>query len=141
FEKTGTKAILVGFPGEIHLAYDGSSGKPSLVWRGAFFDAYDTWFTRAAPFGNPLSEEVYAFGEGVSGNRFKGYRLDDDGTPTFLVESSGREVRESFRVDNGQLIRNLEWDAGEAPGVMHPLGVSVKEERGEDSLTVIYSWK
>lgn len=141
FEKTGTKAILVGFPGEIHLAYDGSTGKPSLIWRGAFFDAYDTWFTRAAPFGNPLSEEVYAFGEGGSGDRFKGYLLDDDGNLTFLIDFGGREVRESFRVENGQLIRELEWDSGEAPGVVHPLGVSVKEERGENFLTVIYSWK
>ena len=57
---TGTKAILVGFPGEIHIAYDGFSAQPSLVWRGKFFDTYHTWYTREAPFENPLSDEVHA---------------------------------------------------------------------------------
>ncbi|MEM7602056.1 MAG: c-type cytochrome [Verrucomicrobiota bacterium] len=140
-EKTGTKAILVGFPGEIHLAYDGNVGKPSLIWRGAFFDAYDTWFTRAAPFEKPLSEEVYAFPEEGNRNRFKGYRVDQEGDPTFLIEADGRKITESFRVDESRLIRTIQWDEGAAPLVSHPQGVEVGEMFKGKILTITYSWK
>ena len=43
FKKAGSKTILVGFPGQIHIAYDGLNAHPSLVWKGRFFDAYNTW--------------------------------------------------------------------------------------------------
>lgn len=140
-EGAGTKAILVGFPGEIHLAYDGSLGYPSLVWRGKFFDAYDTWFTRAAPFENPLSDDVYAFGEGGGEGRFSGYQLDANGNPVFLIERDGHMIEESFRVETGKLIRSLKWEDGEAPKVSHPHGVEVASEASAKSLTFIYSWK
>lgn len=141
FEKTGTKAILVGFPGGIHLSYDGSAGKPSLLWRGAFFDAYNTWFTRAAPFENPLSEDVYPFAEGGDGARFRGYRLDDGGQPVFLLEREGVLIEEAFRVEDDRMIRTLKWESGTAPVVVHPAGVEVASESTGNTLTFIYSWK
>lgn len=140
-EKTGTKAILVGFPGEIHLAYDGNLGEPSLLWRGQFFDAYDTWFTRAAPFENPLSDDVYAFAEGKGEGRSLGYRLDDGGNPVFLIERDDDVIEERFHVEAGKLIRSLAWGKGGAPKVGHPAGVEVASEASGKTLTFIYSWK
>ena len=88
FEKTGTKAILVGFPGEIHLAYDGMKSQLSLVWRGQFFDAYGTWFSRFAPFEKPLSSEVYPVNNaGLEASRFPGLYDRPSWQPHVFIQS------------------------------------------------------
>jgi len=140
-KKTGSKAILVGFPGEIHLAFNGESGFLSLVWRGRFFDAYDTWFTRAAPFGEPLGDEVYEVSEPEIKGRFRGYKLDEGGNPTFLVHRDSREFRERFSVAEGQLMREVRWAEGGPPKLRHPKDVLKSEASGENILTYTYSWK
>lgn len=143
FEGTGTKAILVGFPGGINLAYDGSGARPAVVWRGAFFDAYQTWYSRHAPFERPLGEEVAALGEtgAETGRRFRGYRLDGGGNPAFLFEDGEREVTERYSVNDGKLLREFTWTEGTAPAVAHPEGVAVETEAEERTMTFIYSWK
>ena len=140
-KKTGTKAILVGFPGEVHLAFDGDSGFLSMVWRGRFFDAYDTWFTRAAPFGQPLGDEVYEVPKPGTKGRFRGYELDEGGNPTFIVNRGGREFRERFSVAEGQLIREVRWVEGDPPKLRHPKNVLKSEASGENILTYTYFWK
>lgn len=141
FEKTGAKAILVGFPGNIHLAYDGLKAKPSMIWRGKFFDAYNTWYTRAAPFEKPLGEEVYEFDPSGESSRFLGYRIDAKGNPTFLLSKKDQKIEESFQVNDEALVRTMVWDKGTAPAVIHPAGVQVEETSGTNSRTFIYSWK
>lgn len=143
FEGTGTKAILVGFPGGINLAYDGSGARPAVVWRGAFFDAYQTWYSRHAPFEKPLGETVTSLPEtgAETGRRFRGYRLDAGGNPTFLFTDGDRVVNEAFSVVGGTLVRTLSWTEGNAPTVTHPADVEVGTKTGERTLTFIYSWK
>lgn len=142
FEGAGTKAILVGFPGGISLAYDGLAARPALLWRGPFFDAYHTWFSRHAPFEKPLGEAVVAFSEPPPrSRRFRGYRLDAAGNPTFLFSEDGREVGERFSAEGGKLARTLSWTEGDAPAATHPEGVAVESTGGERTLTFIYSWK
>lgn len=140
-KQTGTKAILVGFPGNIHMAYDGEAGRPSLVWRGRFFDAYDTWFTRAAPFETPLEEKVLRFKPGEAGGRFVGYQVDADGNPTFLVDSKGRTLRDHYRVEGVALVRTLTWEEGDMPEVSAPAGVEIDRKESGNTLTLTYSWK
>ena len=137
----GTKAILVGFPGDIHIAYDGGSARPALIWRGAFFDAYSTWFLRMAPFEKPMSEDVYSFPEVEGERRFRGYRLDEKGVPTFQFVESDRVVKERFEVGDGTLRRVLSWEKGSPPMIGHPKGVEASVEEEEKKLTVIYRWK
>ncbi len=141
FKRTGSKAILVGFPGEIHIAYDGLDAYPSLVWRGRFFDAYNTWFSRMAPFETPLSEDVFEFPEPESKGRFRGYRLDASGNPIFLLQVDGRDLEESFSVADAKLYRTISWTEGPKPLVTHPKGVDVAEKAKKNTLTFIYSWK
>ncbi|MEX2579972.1 MAG: c-type cytochrome [Verrucomicrobiales bacterium] len=141
FEGAGTKAILVGFPGDIHLAYDGEAGRPALVWRGRFFNAYHTWFSRHAPMEKPLGDEVHEFAVSPPRAQFGGYLLDDGGNPVFLTRRDGREVEEKFAVAEGKLVRTLEWEEGEAPAVAHPRGVEVETKTEEGILTCIYSWE
>jgi mono/diheme cytochrome c family protein len=140
-EKTGAKAILVGFPGQIHLAYDGLAARPSLVWKGRFFDAYSTWFTRAAPFEKPLGEDIYEFAPSSGSARFCGYKLDSQGNPTFLSTQGESKIEEHFEVKEGQLLRTITWQNGNAPFATHPPGVEMVSEITENKQIYIYFGK
>lgn len=147
-QEVGTHAILVGFPQGVHFAYDGALARPALIWRGKFFDAYTTWFSRFAPFEKPLGDAVVKWPEASMGDpaaRFEGYRLDAKGVPTFYWLSGGLQVRERFEPVDGGLRRVLEWDlpAVNLRPVAHPEGVTVKEESSSKagSRSFIYTWK
>lgn len=140
-KRTGSKAILVGFPGGINMAYDGAGAHPSLIWKGRFFDAYHTWFSRMAPFEEPLGKNVSEFPKPEEKGRFRGYRLDESGDPTFLIQIDGRALEEKFSVSDGKLIRTLSWKEGEVPVVTHPQGLEVERGARSKELTFIYSWK
>lgn len=140
-EGVGTKAILVGFPGGISLAYDGHKSRPALIWRGGFFDAYQTWYSRSAPFEKPLGEELHPFPKSNVTARFRGYRLDEGGNPTFLLHDGARELSESFSVTDGVLVRVIHWNEGGTPQVDHPAGLAVSVKADDGTLTCTYSWK
>ena len=109
---------------------------------GTIFDAYNTWFTRAAPFEEPLGEEIFEFPKPENKGRFRGYRIDPSGNPIFLVQADGRRLEESFSVSDGKLYRTISWTEGTAPIVTHPTGVDVKEEESKkNTRTFTYSWK
>lgn len=144
--EVGTHAILAGFPGGVNLAYDGEQGRPALAWRGRFFDAYSTWFVRAAPFEDPLEKEVHLWprpsGSGSGG--FRGYRLDSGGNPTFLITLDGVPVEDRYQVRDGKLHRTVAWPAGTVEPVwQHPegLGVETAPSAAPQQRTFIYSWK
>ena len=146
FAGVGTHAILVGFPHGVHLAYDGKTGRPALAWRGRFFDAYATWFSRFAPFEKPLGDAVVKWpSSGGEPVRFEGYRLDAQKVPVFLLKVGGAPVTDRFDAVDGGLRRTL---SGAAPalnalGVTHPAGVAVHEENSDSKETRIftYLWK
>jgi cytochrome c2 len=147
-EGVGTHAILVGFPGGVSLAYDGERALPALAWKGRFFDAYTTWFSRHAPFEKPLGDGVVkwpAVSPGCAEARFLGYTLDAAGVPTFRWIAGGLQVRERFEPAGGGLRRTLSWDmpAANLRAVVHPEGVTVKEETtgNRGSRSFIYTWK
>ena len=144
--QVGSQAILAGFPGGIHIAFDGDKGRPALAWRGRFFDAYSTWFVRAAPFEDPLEKEVFAWPKASENDApgYRGYRLDKAGNPTFLTRVEGIDVEESYRVEEGKLHRLVTWAQGEKePAWSHPEGLAVTESAGENNHQrhFVYSWK
>lgn len=141
FERAGTKAILVGFPGGISLAYDGDKAELAQVWRGPFFDAYTTWYLRAAPIEKPLSDAVYDVPVSETGARFRGYKTDEKGNPTFLSTIGSQDLQESFSVADGKLIRKISWSDGPAPPIFHPEGVGHEEKKEGNTLTITYFWK
>ena len=146
-EGVGTHAILVGFPGSVSLAYDGKNARPSLAWKGKFFDAYNTWFSRFAPFEKPPGESVVKWpapSASTSDVRFEGYRLDAQGVPTFLLSVGGVRVEERFEGMENGLRRTIAADEAVLKNfpVAHPEGVTLTEEPaapGKRSFT--YSWK
>lgn len=146
-KEVGTHAILVGFPTGVHLAFDGKNGRPVLLWKGRFFDAYTTWFSRFAPFEKPLSDAIVKWPEEPSHEptlEFIGYRLDKKGVPSFLYSASGARVEERFEgVENG-ITRVISWAQGAPePAVTHPAEVVVQEvlPRRAQQRQFTYFWK
>jgi len=144
----GTHAILVGFPAGIHLAYDGSDCRPALLWKGRFFDAYGTWFSRFAPFEKPLGETAVSWpksAEASGARQFEGYRIDAGGVPTFLFSVDGASVAERFEPgDNGLLRRSVTWkiDALRSLPLSHPVGLTMRETAASapGKREFIYTW-
>ena len=146
----GVRAILVGFPTGVHLAYDGDKGGPGLAWKGRFFDAYLTWFSRFPTFEKPIGEQVVAWPKPVvawpkSADRFLGYRLDAKGNPTFLNEQRGVKVEETYEGVEGGLRRTVTWAPTPdfVPTITHPAGmiVDMKESTAEGRRVFTYLWK
>lgn len=148
-EGVGTHAILVGFPEGIHIAYDGLSARPMLAWKGRFFDAYSTWFSRFAPFENPLGESIIRWDHKNDDDRdvrFLGYQLDSDGIPTFLHSVDRVRIAEKFHpVSSNELFRELKWDPDQLKeiAITHPTGVVATESPDSVSghLKFVYLWK
>lgn len=142
FEKAGGRAVLAGFPGGIHIAYDGDRGQPALAWRGRFFDAYETWFLRKAEFQKPLGEDLVEFESPSKGSRFRGYDVDEKGNPSFQLNQEGIEFTDHYRVEEGSLIRTVSWIGDTPPQIAHPGGLIRKEQEGGNNERVFhYRWE
>jgi hypothetical protein len=108
----GPRAILVGFPEMVHVAFDANGVRMAKAWRGKFFDAAGMWEGRGGNWLGPLGTDVIDFPQGPSfafleslgaawpkivepekspapetyrnvGGHFKGYELDKQERPTF----------------------------------------------------------
>jgi hypothetical protein len=130
FKDIGTKAILVGFPGGFNLGYDTATAQPKLLWQGRFMDAYNTWFVRKFPFEVPLEKVVHNFPPKEAG-QYKGFQLEEDGSPTFLAEG----FEETFRSRDGQFLRIVTPSKAK---VTHPDGVKMEAIDEGDSMIYIY---
>ncbi len=127
--EAGTHAIAVGFPQQIHYAFNSENMQLAVGWRGKFLDAQGTWFIRFAPSATPLGETVVEFPNAVplaqlstpadawpvtSMNAaspqptFSGYRLDSGGVPTLLYQFGTIDVEdriEPIAAEETQLLR------------------------------------
>jgi cytochrome c2 len=125
--EAGTHAIAVGLPAGMHFAFDAEQLRLAQLWKGRFLDAQGTWFSRFAPPARPLGEAVVTLPAGPSlawltspdqpwpgdeddaaTNRFRGYRLDKAGVPTFLYDIGPARVEEQMNAgSHGGLVRRL----------------------------------
>ena len=120
-EGAGPRAIAVGFPDNVHVAWDADQLRLALVWRGAFIDAGKHWTGRGQGFQSPLGDGVFtpeaapsiavlaspespwpvakpdqpAGGQG-DGVRFRGYSLDAQGRPSFNWSNGGMRISEKI---------------------------------------------
>ena len=98
----GPRAIGVGYPEKMNLAFDANEIRLAMLWQGAFIDAGRHWTDRGVGFEGPAGDNVLHLPEGAafavlprpdapwptakakeSGYRFLGYRLTPDDRPTF----------------------------------------------------------
>ncbi len=102
-EGAGTRAIGVGYPAKLNLAFDANDLRLAMIWHGAFIDAAKHWTGRGAGFERPLGDNIFNLPVGIpfarldgsqsawpqtpakeSGYVFRGYRLGEQRNPTFL---------------------------------------------------------
>lgn len=97
---TTPRAIGVGFPGGVNLAYSADNLAPELVWTGAFIDGARHWIDRGQGNQPPAGEkQVKLTGSRAlpDGARFRGYKLDPAGNPTFSVQLGKQFLLDSWR--------------------------------------------
>jgi hypothetical protein len=139
----GPRAILVGYPDSLNLAFDANTVRLAKAWRGRFFDAKGMWDGRGGAALGPLGIDVIDLPPGPSfavlvepkaewpspkpkqrdlGGDFKGYVLHKEGRPTFRYVLKGVEVRESpvpvLKPGGAALLRRFELKAdADAPAL------------------------
>ena len=142
----GPRSIAIGYPENVHVAFDANNIRLAKVWRGGFFDARGTWQGRAGQFFGPYGTDVLNLPPGPAiaslddidspwpiagrndrnvGGRFLGYRLDDEGRPVLryrlhdlLIEEAPEPLRSGGGTD---LIRRFRLAAGSDPRPLYLL--------------------
>lgn len=62
----GSRAIGVGYPEGVHLAFDANDARLALIWQGAFIDASRHWNGRGQGYQPPAGEKVQSLVAGIS---------------------------------------------------------------------------
>jgi cytochrome c2 len=113
-EGAGTRAIGVGYPEKVNLAFDANNLRLAMIWHGAFMDASRHWNGRGEGFEPPLGDNVLHLPVGPSfailagendawpaksakelGQQFKGYKLTPDNRPTFMYRVGNVTVEDA----------------------------------------------
>ena len=108
----GLHAIAVGFFQNFHVAFDSKSCRWMLAWSGPFLDAEATWDDRFTPLTSPSGDQLPWFpqsnpfwkqedtgrqGANLNINAvFSGYRLDEQGIPSFHYTLGGGVVEDQI---------------------------------------------
>lgn len=127
-EGAGMHAVAVGFPQQIHVAFDSLEVRWAIAWKGQFVDAMTTWEERAMTPAKPLGKSVLTLPLRMplaklssasdpwpdacgtkAGYESKGYRISKDGVPTFLYQIGHLTVEDAIRpaADGKSLKRTL----------------------------------
>ena len=112
-EGGGSRAIGVGFPEKVNLAWDANEMRLALIWHGAFIDASRHWTGRGVGFEAPLGDHLIALPSNAplaklaspndawptgmareNGYRFLGYKLDAKQRPLFRYSYAGLTVED-----------------------------------------------
>ena len=122
-EGAGPRAIGVGYPQKVNLAFDANDLRLALLWHGGFIDAAKHWKGRGPGFQPPLGDNILSLPEGVSfatlestgttawpteaakklGYKFRGYRLDTKGQPAFGYQVGAVHVSDKVQpVSDGE---------------------------------------
>lgn len=160
---TSPRAIGVGFPGGLNLAYSADNLAPELIWTGKFIDGAPKWLERGTEINPPAGENVVNLSKTrflPKQARFKGYKLDPSGNPTFSVQIGEQVLLDSWSSGKNTLIRTLSLSGGAPVEILisdQPAGKllitatpqSLQEHAGKITLkltpgqttTLTYLWK
>jgi hypothetical protein len=109
----GSRAIGVGYPEKVSLAFDANELRLALLWQGDFIDAGKHWNDRGEGFQGPLGDDILKLPAGAGfavlpaadtawptatakelGYKFNGYKLTPDDRPTFLYTVADAKVED-----------------------------------------------
>lgn len=151
----GNRAIAVGYPGGMNIAWSAERMTMALAWRGAFMDASKHWLDRGAghqaPLGfdvfRPLEDNTLPFAirkdpsdpwprlerdDRAEGYQWKGYQLDERRFPTFSYTWNGVQVADRFDVSGdavtgkGTITRTLRLTGQIPPNTVFRVASGVK---------------
>jgi mono/diheme cytochrome c family protein len=110
-EGVGPRAIGVGYPEKLNLAFDAEQCRLALLWHGGFIDAARHWSARGAGFEKPLGDNILRLPEGppfavlpdenakwpgaTLTADFRGYKLGEKGKPMLLYEWEGLTIEDT----------------------------------------------
>lgn len=152
-EGAGPRAIGVGYPEQLNLAFDANRLRLALLWQGAFIDASRHWNGRGEGFQGPAGQAILRLPEETSiavldsandawpvedprgaMSKFRGYRLSDDGRPTFLYKVAGVQVEDfpntALQPSRAVLERKFVFRADTSPDSLYLLAAtgSIEQE-------------
>jgi mono/diheme cytochrome c family protein len=144
----GPRAIGVGYPERVNLAFDANHLRLALLWQGEFIDASKHWVDRGAGFQAPAGDNVVALPDAppfatladakapwpaapkaslkAAGFEFRGYDLDAKRRPTFLYSWGTHEVADHFEPLSATSLRRTVTVTGAGPGGWY-LGAAAKK--------------
>jgi mono/diheme cytochrome c family protein len=161
----GARAIGVGYPEKMSLAFDANDMRLALIWQGAFIDAAKHWEGRGVGFEGPLGDNVLALPTGApfavlekkdaawptgpskeQGYKFIGYRLTPDERPTFDYSVNDVKIEDfpnpSTVGKDASLKRTLKLSAGSTvEGLVFRAAVGKKIEAAGDGWFKVDGWK
>jgi len=97
---TTPRAIGVGFPDGVNLAYSADHLAPELIWTGAFIDGSRHWIDRGQGNQPPAGKQVVKLSASAAlpeEARFRGYKLDPAGNPTFSVQVGKQYLLDTWK--------------------------------------------
>ena len=150
----GTRAIVVGYPEKLNLAFDANELRLAMIWKGGFIDAARHWTDRGEGFEGPLGDDVMKFPNGQAfagllmgnspwptgnprenGFKFLGYNTTKDERPTFRYSYQGLTI-EDFPNPSGKenptLKRQFTLTGKPVEGVFFRAAVGDKIEEAAD---------
>ena len=148
----GPRAIGVGFPEQVSLAFDAEGCRLALIWQGSFIDAKRHWTGRGQGFEPPAGGNLITFADGPefallaskdatwpseSELAFRGYRLSDDNRPTFFYQLKNLSIQDTPNAMEDEksvgLTRTFKIQSnGSTPGIWHRAAVGQKIEANND---------
>jgi cytochrome c553 len=160
-EGAGSRAIGVGYPEHVNLAFDANDIRLAMIWHGAFMDAGRHWNGRGEGYEPPLGDNVLNLPKGPAfailakpgddwptapakslGIHFSGYRLSADDRPTFLYAIGGVKVEDFaaplVKGKDATLRRTIELTEGQGgAGLYYRAAIGNKIESGGNDVYVI----
>jgi mono/diheme cytochrome c family protein len=97
---TTPRAIGIGFPGGVNLAYSADHFTTELIWTGDFMDGSRHWIDRGQGNQPPAGQNVVKLSGSPAlsdGARFRGYKLDPAGNPTFSVQIGRQYLLDAWK--------------------------------------------
>jgi mono/diheme cytochrome c family protein len=107
------RAIGMGLPGGVNFAWSADNFVPELIWTGKFMNATHHWTDRGQGFQPPAGERVVTLSQGKGlalasearngwpketklESKFRGYKFDSNGIPTFATQIGDGYLLDSF---------------------------------------------
>ncbi len=107
-EGLSARTIAVGFPENVHYAFDVQNSRLARAWRGRFFDAQGTWVGRAGALERPPADDVFDLPAGLP---FTLLAIEEDPWPVPVDASEA-----------GYRVLGRSFDAERVPSFRYGLG-------------------